>query len=85
MSNSPTDSAKKLYIPFREGSTRWGVGRTSLYKAINGKLPGTEHIPPIQVIKFGAATLIHVPSGDFFFSQLPRYAGASREASSEVS
>lgn len=64
-----------LYLQPAAACRRWGIGKTSLYKAINGKLPGCERLPKIVVVKFGASTLIHVPSGDAFFSQLPRYGG----------
>lgn len=66
-------AGEPLYLQPAAACARWGIGKTSLYKAINGKLPGCERLPKIVVVKFGASTLIHVPSGDAFFSQLPRY------------
>lgn len=62
-----------LYLQPAAACERWGIGKTSLYKALNRTLPGCELLPEIRVVKFGAATLIHVPTGDAFFSQLPRY------------
>lgn len=70
-----TRGVEPLYVQPAAACARWGIGKTSLYKAINGKLPGCERLPKIVVVKFGASTLIHVPSGDAFFSQLPRYGG----------
>jgi len=68
-----------LFVQPAGGQLRWGIGKTSLYKALNGKLRGAEHLPKIIVVKFGAITLIHVPSGDAFFSQLPRYKSDSSD------
>jgi hypothetical protein len=64
-----------LYLQPAAACERWGIGKTSLYKALNRTLPGCELLPEILVVKFGAATLIHVPTGDAFFNMLPRYTG----------
>lgn len=69
-----------LYLQPAAACKRWGIGKTSLYKALNRTLPGCDSLPTICVVKFGAATLIHVPSGDAFFNLLPRYTGKNASA-----
>lgn len=85
--DSPTDQGRDeralhrkrdldpLYLQPAAACKRWGIGKTSLYKALNRTLPGCDSLPTILVVKFGAATLIHVPTGDAFFNLLPRYTG----------
>lgn len=75
-------TAEPLYLRPEDACARWGVKKTSLYKALNGKLPGCERLPPIIVVKFGAMTLIHVPSGDAFFAGLPRYGSRTSDGAS---